>query len=103
MKKKIEKDNNKKISVFKIIFFISLLYYAFWFICAIYLSFKGVDHGWAMPAISNGKLMYGFDAFSSVIVIGVLYTITLFWFIPLYQLIYIIGCIIRKIKSKNDH
>lgn len=101
MIRSIEKNNNKKISKFKIIFLISLLYYVFWFIFSIYLSFKGIDHGWAMPAMSNGDLMYGFDAFSSGIVIGLLYTIQLFWFIPLYQVLYIIGCIIKKIKLKK--
>ena len=35
-----------------------------------------------MPAMSNGDLMYGFEAFFSGIMIGLLYTIELFWFIP---------------------
>ncbi len=30
----------------------------------LYISFfHGIDSGWAMPAMSNGDLMYGFEAF----------------------------------------
>ena len=83
MIRSIEKDNNKKVSKFKIIFLISLLYYIFWIGLSVFYSFKGIDSGWAMPAMSNGDLMYGFDAFSSGIVIGLLCTIQIFWFIPL--------------------
>ena len=43
-----------------------------------------------MPATSNGDLMYGFEAFFSGIITGILYTIELFWFISLYQVIYLI-------------
>ena len=98
-----EMNNNKKISKLKIFFLISLLYYVFWFIFAIYLSFKGIDSGWPMPAMSNGDLIYGLDAFSSGIVIGLLYTIESFWFIPLYQVFYIISSIIKKIISKTEY
>jgi len=94
-------NNSKKTSIFKIIFLISLLYYVFWIVCSIYLSFKGIDHGWAMPAMSDGELIYGFEAFWSGIIIGLLYTIELFWFIPLYQVLYIICCIIKKIRIKK--
>ncbi len=83
-----ESKNNK--SIFKTIFLLSLSYYLFWVVLSIYLSFRGIDSGWAMPAMSNGDLVYGFEAFSSGIIIGVLYTLQFFWFIPLYQIIYII-------------
>ena len=88
-KEKIQ--TNKKFNIFKLIFLISLLYYAFWIILAIILSFTGIDFGWAMPAMSDGRLMYGIDAFKSGIIIAGLYTIEFFWFIPLYQIIYIIS------------
>lgn len=91
--------NNKRISILKFIFLISLLYYVFWIILSIYFFFHGVDSGWAMPAMSNGNLMYGFEAFFSGIIIGVLYTIELFWFIPLYQVIYLIYSIIKLFTS----
>lgn len=71
----------------------------------LYISFfHGIDSGWAMPAMSNGDLMYGFKAFFSGIIIGILYTIELFWFIPLYQVIYLIYSIINYlIKKINDN
>ena len=68
---------------------------------AIILSFTGIDFGWAMPAMSNGDLMYGFEAFFSGIIIGVLYTIEVFWFIPLYQVIYLIYSIIKLFTSQK--
>ena len=95
-KEKIQ--TNKKFNIFKLIFLISLLYYAFWIILAIILSFTGIDFGWAMPAMSDGRLMYGIDAFKSGIIIAGLYTIEFFWFIPLYQIIYIICNIIYNRK-----
>jgi len=98
--KKVEDKNNKRKNLKKLIFKISLLYYVFWFVFSIYLSFKGINHGWAMPAMSNGDLIYGFDAFSSGIIIGLLYTIQFFWFIPLYQAIYIICSIINYFRKK---
>ena len=90
--------NNTKIPIFKFIFIISLLYYICWIIWSIYLFFHDIDSGWAIPAMSNGDLMYGFEAFFSGIIIGVLYTIELFWFIPLYQVIYLIYSIINYLQ-----
>ena len=95
--------NNKRISILKFIFLISLLYYICWIIWSIYLFFHGIDSGWAMPAMSNGDLMYGFEAFLSGIIIGILYTIELFWFIPLYQVIYLIYSIINYLTKKINN
>lgn len=99
---KIVSNQNRKKSFFKIIFLISLLYYIWWIALSIYFSIKGIDSGWAMPAMSNHELMYGFDAFSSGIIIGLLYTIQFFWFIPLYQIIYIICIMINHFKKKSN-
>ena len=98
--KKVKDKNEKRKSFFKIIFLISLLYYIFWIVLSVFYSFKGIDSGWAMPAMSNHELIYGFDAFSSGIVIGLLCTIQIFWFIPLYQAIYIICSIINYFRKK---
>lgn len=99
---KTESKNTKKNSIFKMIFLISLLYYVGWIAWSIYLSFKGVDSGWAMPAMSNNDLMYGVDAFFSGIIIGFIYTICFFWFIPLYQIIYIICKIINYFRRRIE-
>ena len=97
-----EDKKNKKISVFKIIFLISLLYYLWWILLSIYYYFNGIDSGWAMPAMSNHKLMYGSEAFASGIVIGLLATIKVFWFIPLYQIIFITSSIINYFRNKSS-
>lgn len=99
---KIETKNNKKISFFKIIFLISLLYYIGWIVLSFYFCFKGIDSGWAMPAMSNHELMYGAEAFFSGIIIGLGYTIQVCWFIPLYQVIYIVCSIINIFRKKLD-
>ena len=88
MDKKI--NNNEIQKVLKIIFIITMFYYIFWIVIAIYFSIRGIDSGWAMPAMSNGKLIYGPEAFFSGIIIGILYTINYFWFVPLYQILYLI-------------
>lgn len=88
--KKNRSKGNKRNLFFKKIFLVSLLYYIFWIILSIFLSFRGIGSGWDMFAMSSHDLIYGFDAFFSVIAIGLLYTIQIFWFIPLYQAIYII-------------
>ena len=98
--KKVEVKNNEKNSFFKIIFLISLLYYIWWIALSVFFSFKGIDSGWAMPAMSNHELIYGVDAFFSGIVIGLLYTIQVFWVIPLYQAIYIMFSIISYFRKK---
>ena len=76
--KKVEDKNEKRKTLLKIIFLISLLYYIFWIVLSVFLSFKVVDSGWAISVLSNHDLMYGFDAFSSGIIIGLLYTIQFF-------------------------
>ena len=95
-----ESKNN---TFFGIIFLISLLYYIWWIILSIYFSFKGIDSGWAMPAMSNHELMYGYEAFLSGIVIGLLYTVQIFWFIPLYQVVYIICKMIKYFRKKSNN
>ncbi len=56
---------------------------------AIILSFTGIDFGWAMPAMSDGRLMYGIDAFKSGIIIAGLYTIEFFFGLFLYTKLFI--------------
>lgn len=94
---------SKIITFFRIIFFISLLYYIWWIVLSIYYSFKGIDSGWAMLAMSNHELMYGYEAFYSGIIIGVLYTVQIFWFIPLYQVVYIIFRLIKYFRKKSNN
>ena len=90
----------KKISVFKVLFLISLLYYAVWIVIAVVSMFVGVNTDWAAPALSDGELDYGFEAFEGMLEIGVLKTLFYFWFIPLYQICYLIGKFFRWLSKK---
>lgn len=88
-------------SLFTIIFYISLIYYMIWLVLSIIFAIKGVDSGWAMPAMSNGELVYGWEAFNSGIVIGILATSAFFWWIPLYQIIYLAVMLVKKVVEKH--
>ena len=104
MKKKdrgTAKNDKSKISVFTILFYFSLLHYVIWLFISVILAINGVDSGWAMPAMSKGKLMYGWSAFWSGIVIGFLTTAKYFWWIPIYQIIFIIVMLVKKITNKS--
>lgn len=92
----------KKLNVFRILFWISLLYYVLCLLYAVRLAFTGVDSGWAMPAMSNGEKEYGAEAFASGIAIAIIATAEFFWWIPLYQAVYLIVCIIRKLISRKN-
>ena len=86
-------------SFFKAIFLLTLLYYAAWIVFALVSMITGIDSGWAMPAMSNGEKDYGVDAFFSAFGLGVFVTVMRFWFIPLYDVIYLIGSGIAKLVS----
>lgn len=88
--------------VFKYIFITSFLYYVIWIGFAAHCAFAGVDSGWAMSAMSRHEMIYGKEAFINGITIGLMYTIsTIFWIIPLYQILYIMIMVIRKIKNSH--
>lgn len=94
-------NNKRKKSLFTIIFYISLVYYLIWPVISIIFAIKGIDSGWAMPAMSSGELDYGWEAFCSGIVIGILATGTFFWWIPLYQIIYLAVMLVKMIVKKR--
>ena len=87
----------KKVSPFRVLFIISLLYYAIWLVICVGFAFTGIDSGWLIPSLSSGKKEYGLEAFSDGIGMCIICTLYFFWFIPLYQVIYIIVSVIRKI------
>ncbi len=92
--------DEKTFKVLKVQFLISLIYYVFLLGYGVYSAIVGVDSGWAMPAMSDGSKDYGFDAFTSGIVIGLIYTYKVFFLGFIYQAVFIIIAIIRKIKIK---
>ncbi len=107
MEKQKEK-NNKVYSIFKFIFILSLLYYMFWLIVSIKYSITGISSeyvGIHIESLCNHihTTYYGFEGLWAGIENCIIYTLFIFWFIPLYQAIYIIinivNCIRKKVKS----
>ena len=95
-------------SFFKIIFILSLLYYLFWFIVSVKYSITGISSeyvGIHIESLCNHihTTYYGLEGFWAGVENCIIYTIFLFWFIPLYQVIYIIvNCIRKKVKKSNE-
>ena len=100
----MSKDNiRKKISsFFKILFILSLLYYVYWIFASIFYSIVGISEeyvGIHIESLCNHihEMYYGMDAFLAGLENCLIYTIFMFWFIPLYQIIYILFNIGYKI------
>ena len=96
---------NKKYSIFKIIFILSLLYYMFWIIVSIKYSITGISSeyvGIHIESLCNHihTTYYGFEGFWAGIENCIIYTLVGFWFIHLYQAIYIIITIVNSIRKK---
>ena len=87
-------------SFFKVLFLLTLLYYAAWIVFALVSMITGIDSGWAMPAMSSGEKDYGPEAFSAALGLGIFVTAMRFWFIPLYDAVYLIGSGIAKLVSR---
>ena len=90
----------KKMTFARLLFLISLLYYAFWIVFAIGSAVFGIDSGWAMPAMSSGEKDYGIEGYFSALGLGIFVTATMFWYVPLYQVIYLLAAGIRKIIGR---
>ncbi len=87
--------------VMTIIFCISLCYYLAWIVYGVYLAFHGIEQGWLIPSLSDGEMVYGFKAFNEALGMCFIYTVMRYWFIPLYQVIYIIAFIVEKVRKKG--
>ncbi len=84
-----------------ILFILSLLYYVFWLVYAGITFFTGTEERLVFFGETPEEL-HGWDAFSETFSIGVLLTCIYFWFVPLYQALYLICVIVGKIvKSKK--
>lgn len=99
---------NKIHSIFKFIFILSLLYYMFWLIISIKYSITGISSeyvGIHIESLCNHihTTYYGFEGFGAGIVNCITYTLFIFWFIPLYQAIYIIINIVNYIRKNKKH
>lgn len=103
----MEKQKTNKVpSFFKFIFILSLLYYVFWIIVSIKYSITGISSeyvGIHIESLCNHihTTYYGVEGFMAGIENCFIYTVFFFWFISLYQVIYIIISIVNKIRKKT--
>lgn len=85
------KVQNKSKNIWNRIFKYSLLIYPITILLALFLgTVIGIDHGWAMPAWSDGTKMYGMQAVASYLII---FCVAFAWvYIPIiiYQVVYMI-------------
>lgn len=86
---------NDKINIFKLIFIVSLFYYVYWIITLIIYSIRGISSeyvGIHIESLCNHihTTYYGFEAFKAGIENFIIWTVIKYWYIPLYQFIYII-------------
>ena len=87
-------------TIFKGLFILSLGYYIIWLVYAISCYFTGIDSGWLIPSLSNHEMLYGFEAFVEGLKVGYIFILLGFWFVPLYQLVYLGSVIISKIMKE---
>ena len=100
-----QKVKDKIHSILKFIFVLSLLYYIFWLIVSIKYSSTGISSeyvGIHIESLCNHihTMYYGFEGFGAGIENCIIYTLFIFWFIPLYQAIYIIITIVNRFRKK---
>jgi len=82
------------------VFKISILIYPITFLIALYCgTVIGIDSGWAMPAMSNHEIIYGWEAFVSYIILIVWRFFIIYGLILIFQLSYIAVRVISKIRN----
>ena len=95
---------------FKFIFRLSLMYYILWICISIKYSILGISSeyvGIHIESLCNHihTTYYGLEGFMAGRENCIIFTLFIFWFIPLYQVMYvvinIISSIIKKIKKSN--
>lgn len=90
----------KKISsIMSKVFKASLLIYPLTFVIALFCgTVIGMDLGWAMPAMSNHEIVYGWGAIMSYMFLIVWRFIIIYALIFIFQVGYIIVRLIAKVK-----
>ncbi len=106
------KINKSKIhTFFNVIFKLSFIYYLIWLIISIKYSIVGISSeyvGVHIESLCNHEheMYYGSDGFFAGIQNFILFTIFFYWYVPLYQIIYLlvsfINKFIKKIKNKKE-
>ena len=87
--------------VTKGIFYISFLYYIYWIIYDITLYWRGIASNWLIPLGPASEVYYGFEAMGEGFGVFIVWTVIFFWWIPLYQILYLIIKGITKIIDKR--
>ncbi len=86
------------------VFKASLLIYLITFFIALFCGMViGIDSGWAMPAMSNHEIMYGWEAIMSYIILIVWQFFIIFALIFIFQVSYIAIKIVSKIRNLGDN
>lgn len=93
--------------IFKFIFVLSLLYYVFWLILSIKYSIWGISSeyvGVHIESLCNHihTTYYGFEGFFAGIQNFIIYTLLKFWFIPVYQVVYIIVKKVSRVRESKS-
>ena len=104
----MEKQKEKKNKIYlivKFIFILSFVYYIYWLIVSIKYSITGISSEYVGLHIESlcdhiHTTYYGWDGFCAGIENCIIYTLFIYWFIPLYQVLYIIINIVKKIVKK---
>lgn len=109
--KKLKINKTKIYSFLKLIFKLSFIYYLIWLIISIKYSIVGISSeyvGIHIESLCNHEheMYYGVKGFLAGFENFFIYTLFLFWYIPLYQIIYLITCFINKfiknLKNKKE-
>lgn len=97
----------KRISnrIFTAIFIISQFYWLYWIGAGIKNFFFGMNSGWLMPSLSNPtNVNYYFATIGDSFALMIIFTaFTPFIIIPIYQVIYLITVLVKKIRKKRDN
>ncbi|MBE5881626.1 MAG: hypothetical protein E7289_04925 [Lachnospiraceae bacterium] len=81
------------------VFKASILIYPITFLIALFCGMViGIDSGWAMPAMSNHEIMYGWEAIASYMILIVWRFFIIYVLILIFQVSYIAVRIISKIR-----
>lgn len=82
------------------VFKASILIYPITFAIAIFCgTVIGIDSGWAMPAMSNHEIEYGWEAIQSYVIVIVWRFFMIYALILIFQVSYIIVKLIKKIRK----
>ena len=84
------------------LFVLSLTYWGYWIYRAVIGYQNGVSTDWFISSLSSHDMLYGIEAIKEVGDMCILSTILIFWWIPIYELIYIVIVCIKKANKDME-